>query len=59
MTCPKCNSPDTAIITHYVRRWSVMIFRGRRVAGDDVEREQVDKQRCLDCGHEWRMCDGE
>jgi Zn ribbon nucleic-acid-binding protein len=54
MTCPKCNSPDTAIVTHYVRRWSVMLFRNRRVAGDDVEREQVDVNRCLDCGYEWR-----
>ena len=54
MTCPKCQSKDTAIVTHYVRRWSVMLFRDRRVAGDDVEREQVDVNRCLDCGYGWR-----
>jgi Zn ribbon nucleic-acid-binding protein len=54
MTCPKCQSPDTAIVTHYTRRWSVMLFKDRRVAGDDVEREQVDVNRCLDCGYEWR-----
>ena len=53
MTCPNCNSGDTAIVTHYVRKWSVMLFKGRRVAGDDVERTQVDKNRCLDCGAEW------
>jgi len=54
MTCPKCNSEDTAIVSSYVRRWSVMIFRDRRVGGDDVESERTDKNRCLDCGHEWR-----
>ena len=53
MTCPKCHSEDTAIVTTYVRRWSVMLFRGRRVAGDDVERTHEDKNRCLDCGAEW------
>ena len=54
MTCQKCGSENTAIVTHYVRKWSVMLFKGRRVAGDDVEREQVDVNRCLDCGWEWR-----
>ena len=54
MTCPKCKSNDTAIVTHYVRSWSVMLFKGRRVAGDDVERTHEDRNRCLDCGHEWR-----
>lgn len=53
MTCPKCNSEDTAIVTTYTRRWSVMLFRDRRVAAHDVERTHVDKNRCLDCGHEW------
>lgn len=53
MTCPKCQSTDTAIVTHYVRRWSVMIFKDRRVAENDVQREHRDANRCLDCGHEW------
>ena len=57
MTCPKCNSEDTAIVTTYMRRWSVMLFNGRRVAGDDVERTHEDKNRCLDCGHEWEVDD--
>ena len=54
MTCPNCNSNDTAILTEYVRRWSVLIFKDRREGCGDVRREQVDKHRCLDCGHEWR-----
>ena len=54
MTCPKCDSEDYAIVTHYVRRWSVMIFKDRRIAEQDVERTHEDKLRCLDCGHEWR-----
>ena len=55
MTCPKCQSDDTAIVTTYTRRWSVMLFKDRRVAGDGhVERTHEDKNRCLDCGHEWR-----
>ena len=53
MNCPNCGSENTAIVTHYTRRWSVMLFKGLRVAWDDVERTQVDKNRCLDCGHEW------
>lgn len=55
MTCPKCNSDDTAIVSTYTRRWSAMLFKDRRVAGDGpVERTHDDKNRCLDCGHEWR-----
>lgn len=54
MTCPKCNSENYAIVTHYVRKWSVMIFKDRRIAEQDVERTHEDKLRCLDCGHEWR-----
>ena len=53
MTCPKCSSEDTAIVTHYDKTW---IFPDFRFDGGlrDVTREQVDMQRCLDCGHEWR-----
>ena len=54
MNCPKCTSEDTAIVTTYVRKWSVMIFKDRRIAEQDVERTHEDKLRCLDCGHEWR-----
>lgn len=54
MKCPKCNSEDTAIVSTYTRKWSVMLFRDRRIAEHDVERTHEDKLRCLDCGHEWR-----
>lgn len=53
MTCPKCNSEGTAIITHYVRKWSVMLFKDRRVADGPVARAHDDKNRCLDCGWGW------
>ena len=54
MSCPKCNSEDTCIVTTYTRKWTVMIFPDRRVGGDgDVERTHEDRNRCLDCGHEW------
>lgn len=59
MTCPNCQSTDTAILTEYVRRWSVLLFRGRREGCGDVTREQMDYGKCLDCGHKWRMGDGE
>lgn len=55
MTCPNCQSTDTAILTEYVRRWSVLLFRGRREGCGDVTWEQVDFGKCLDCGHKWRM----
>lgn len=54
MTCPKCQSEDYAIVTTYTRKWSVMLFRDRRISEQDVERTQEDKHQCLDCGHEWR-----
>ena len=55
MTCPNCQSTDTAILTEYVRRWSVLLFKGRREGCGDVTREQVDYGKCLDCGHKWRI----
>ena len=55
MTCPKCGSENMAIVTHYVRKWDVMPFKGRRMAGDDVEWIQIDKRICLDCGAEWEV----
>lgn len=54
MTCPKCNSEDTAIVSTYTRRWTVVLTRGRRSGEGEVEHGREDKQRCLDCGHEWR-----
>ena len=53
MTCPKCNSEDCAVVTTYTREWSVMLFKGRRIAELDVKRTHEDRNRCLDCGHEW------
>lgn len=53
MTCPKCQSEDTAVVTTYTRRWSVMLFKDRRIAEQDVERTHEDRNRCLDCGAEW------
>ena len=55
MTCPNCQSNDTAILTEYVRRWSVLIFKDRRVGDGPVEREQRDYGKCLDCGNKWRI----
>ena len=54
MTCPKCSSEDTARITNYVREWSVMLFKDRRVTDGPVYRTH-DKNRCFDCGHEWEV----
>lgn len=54
MTCPKCNSEDTAIVSTYTRKWTCILYRGRRSGEGDVEHGREDKQRCLDCGHEWR-----
>lgn len=54
MTCPKCNSTDTATVSTYSRRWTVVLARGRRTGEGDVEHGREDKNRCLDCGHEWR-----
>jgi len=54
MTCPNCNSEDTATVSTYTRKWTVVLARGRRTGEGDVERGREDKQRCLDCGHEWR-----
>ena len=31
-----------------------VLHRGRRTGEGDVEHGREDKQRCLDCGHEWR-----
>lgn len=54
MTCPKCQSEDTATVSTYTRKWTCILYRGRRSGEGDVEHGREDKQRCLDCGHEWR-----
>ena len=54
MTCPKCNSEDTATVSTHTRKWTVVLARGRRSGEGEVEHGREDKQRCLDCGYEWR-----
>lgn len=54
MTCPKCNSEDTAIVSTYTRRWTVIITRRQRKGEGEVDLTHEDRNRCLDCGHEWR-----
>ena len=54
MTCPNCNSEDTATVSTHTRRWTVVLTRAKRTDEGEVEHSREDKQRCLDCGHEWR-----
>ena len=57
MTCPKCGSDDTAEVSTYTRKWTVLITRASRKGDGPVETTREDKTRCLDCGTEWKKED--
>ena len=36
------------------RKSTCILYRGRRSGEGDVEHGREDRNRCMDCGHEWR-----